>query len=148
MSDELISAGRSVIELRKPAKSIAQVEAEARARGLTYGKYLAGCRADRELAEQARKREEERRELERVERQARRRHKGGGGENKKRVVMMDADCKTLRVFDSQVAAARETRFQQGNISAECVRYETLKRTGGKLRPCKKGVRWRFATEED
>lgn len=142
---DTIRDGLAEIELRKPAKSITEVELEARAHGLSYGKYLAGYRADRELAEMARKREEERRARLKA---ARRPCADRPAANRKRVVMMDADCKTLRVFESQSDAAKATRFKQGNISAECRRYEAVMQAGGKLRPCHKGVRWRFATEED
>lgn len=141
---DVIRSGLAEIELHKPAKSITEVELEARAHGLSYGKYLAGYRNDSEIERAAAQRQAER------EAEAKKTRRGTGRKavNRKRVVMMDADFHPLRVFDSQMEAAKATRFQQGNISAECVRYEALKRTGGKLRPCKKGVRWRFATDDD
>ena len=141
----MIRSGLAEIELRKPAKSIAEVEREARARGLSYGKYLAGYRLDRELELAARRRQEEIREIEMLQKiRDKGRRVQTGGRGARRVAQVTDEGKVLAVFGSMHAAAAATGCSQAEISIGCKQYERAQKGETRLRRTRKGFRWRFA----
>ena len=142
---DVIRSGLAEIELRKPAKSITEVELEARAHGLSYGKYLAGYRLDRELELAARRRQEEIREIEMIQKirdKGRRIQPGGRGA--RRVAQVTDEGKVLAVYGSMHAAAAATGCSQAEISIGCKQYERAQKGETRLRRTRKGFRWRFA----
>lgn len=111
---------------RQPAKSITEVELEARAAGLTYGKYLAGYRAERSLAKIADERERQR--VERVK--AARKPRGAqGGRPGRAVEEVDHEGHVLRRWSSGRAAARDLGLTCGSISSRCRNYERRVKEG-------------------
>ena len=137
----LIGSGLAVVELRKPTKSITQVELEARAKGLSYGKYLAGYRLDRELEEAAARRQEELLAMaEEQWRQSRRRLGKHGGRPGRPVQLLDPETgRAVFTYPSVKIAAKLVGCSMPNISTQAGQYAKRKAAG---KPC----RWRYADE--
>lgn len=134
----VIRSGLAEIELRKPAKSIEEVELEARAHGLSYGKYLAGYRLDKELEEAAAGRQAEIRERRRAERQATR--KGQGARPGRRVQRLDPKTgAVIRTYGKVKDAAAAYHTSAGSVVYHAKRYALLVKRGTP-------ALWRYADE--
>ena len=128
-------------------KSIAEVELEARAHGLSYGRYVAGERLEKEREEAAARRQAEIRAMqaaEKAQKRERRRFPNGRVDNSRAVEMIDDEGRVLRRFPSQRAAAEATGMQQGSICSSCVHWEKYLAGEARLGKTKRGFRWRFA----
>ncbi len=128
-------------------KSIAEIELEARAHGLSYGRYVAGVRLEKEREEAAARRQAEIRAMraaEKAQKRKRGRFANGRVDNSCAVEMIDDEGRVLRRFPSQKAAAEATGMLQGSIHNSCMSWERYLAGKGKLGKTKKGYRWRFA----
>lgn len=143
---ETIRSGLAEIELRAPVKSITEVELEARAKGLSYGKYLAGYRLDRELEEAAARRQAELRAMEEQRVAAFRRRKAASSPTARRVVQITDDGEIIKVFGSMRQAAKAAGVTEGSISISCRNYRRAQNGEISLGRSRKGFRWRYAED--